>query len=216
LDGYGLTRRIKEHPDTDHIAVVMLTAKAASQSRIDGLQKGADDYLAKPFSIDELQLRLHNLMSRQQKLGEHYRQHFALPGESTPGATMDLPGTESPGSLPTSVRSRSADPFLLRIYALLEQHLDDPSISVDWLADQLAMNRKTLYRKVQSLIQLSPTDLIRQYRLRKAIELLGSGNNVSQTADLVGFNSPSHFTIVFKEFYQQTPTEFIASRVKNA
>ncbi|GAB4012505.1 hybrid sensor histidine kinase/response regulator transcription factor [Spirosoma migulaei] len=201
-DGIELTRLIKSHADTDHIAVVMLTAKTAPQSRIDGLQQGADDYLSKPFSLDELHLRLRNLVSRQQKLGEHYRQQFALP-------------VSSPVS---NVKAQEviADPFLLRIYALLEQHLDDPSISVDWLADQLAMNRKTLYRKVQQLIQLSPADLIRQYRLRKATELLGLGNNVAETADLVGFNSPSHFTIVFKEFYQQTPSEFIASRVKNA
>jgi AraC-like DNA-binding protein len=86
---------------------------------------------------------------------------------------------------------------------------------VDWLAGQLAMNRKTLYRKVQSLIQLAPADLIRQYRLRKAAELLRAGHNVAETADLVGFSTPSHFTIVFKEIYQQTPTEFLASRAKN-
>lgn len=202
LDGIELTRLLKSHTDTNHIAVVMLTAKAAPQSRIDGLEQGADDYLAKPFSLDELHLRLRNLMSRQQKLGEHYRQQFALPGSTL------TPAVDSASVLP--------DPFLLRIYALLEQHLDDPSIGVDWLADQLAMNRKTLYRKVQHLIQLSPADLIRQHRLRKAAELLESGNNVSETADLVGFNSPSHFTMVFKEFYQQTPTEFVTSRVKNA
>jgi signal transduction histidine kinase/ligand-binding sensor domain-containing protein/CheY-like chemotaxis protein/AraC-like DNA-binding protein len=199
-DGHDLTRLIKSHVDTDHIAVVMLTAKAAQQSRIGGLQQGADDYLAKPFSIDELKLRLHNLVTRQQKLGDHYRQQFALP---TP--------PDQPAS-PAAVNwLDSQDPFLLRIYQLLDKHLDDPSIGVDWLADQLAMNRKTLYRKVQSIIQLPPADLIRQYRLRKAIELLRAGHNVSETADLVGFNTPSHFTLVFKEFYQQTPSEFIAS-----
>ena len=104
--------------------------------------------------------------------------------------------------------------FLSRIYTLLEQHSPDPLVSVNWLADQLAINRKTLYRKVQSLLQLTPTDLIRQYQLNKAAELLRRGYTVSQTASLIGFKSSSHFASVFKEFYQQTPREFIASQLK--
>ncbi|WP_461115163.1 hybrid sensor histidine kinase/response regulator transcription factor [Spirosoma jeollabukense] len=212
MNGYELTRRIKSHPDTDHIAVVMLTAKAALPSRIEGLRQGADDYLSKPFSIDELQLRLSNLITRQQRLGNHYRHQFNLPG----AVGVDSSGVDSPARQPASVPALSTDPFLVRIYGLLDRHLDDSSISVDWLSDQLAMNRKTLYRKVQSLIQLAPADLIRQYRLRKAAELLKAGHNVAETADLVGFSTPSHFTIVFKETYQQTPTEFMANRLKNA
>jgi len=204
MDGYELTRRIKENPDTDHIAVVMLTAKAAQPSRIEGLQQGADDYLTKPFSVAELQLRLYNLISRQQKLGEHYRQQFALP------QPMPMPGDASPGAV--GVPMDSPDPFLRRIYELLDTHLDNPALNVDWLADELAMSRKTVYRKMQSLIQLPPADLIRQYRLRKAAELLRTGRNVSETADLTGFSTPSHFATVFKEAYQQTPTEFMASR----
>jgi signal transduction histidine kinase/CheY-like chemotaxis protein/AraC-like DNA-binding protein len=202
MDGYELTRHIKSNPDTDHIAVVMLTARAAQPSRIEGLQRGADEYLTKPFSVAELHLRLHNMVSRQQKLAEHYRQQFALP--TTISVELE------------TAKAAVMDPFLLRIYGLLDQHLDDPTISVDWLADQLAMNRKTLYRKVQSLIQLSPADLIRQYRLRRAAELLKAGHNVAETADKVGFNTPSHFSLVFKETYQQTPTEFMASLVKRS
>ncbi len=209
MDGYELTRLIKNNAATDHIAVVMLTARGAQPSRIEGLLQGADDYLAKPFNVDELRLRLHNLLTRQQKLGEYYRQQFALP---TPLALdNDLPTSHSSAAL-LKETPRLVDPFLQRIYALLEQHLDNPSVNVDWLADQLAMNRKTLYRKVQSLIQLAPADLIRHYRLRKAVDLLGAGCNVAETADLVGFSTQSHFTIVFKEFYQKTPTEFINSQ----
>ena len=104
--------------------------------------------------------------------------------------------------------------FLVRIYTLLEQHLPDPSLSVNWLAAQLAINRKTLYRKVEKLSQLTPTDLIRQYRLHKAAELLHIGYTVAQTARLIGFKTPSHFASVFKKFYRQTPTEFIASQQK--
>jgi signal transduction histidine kinase/ligand-binding sensor domain-containing protein/DNA-binding response OmpR family regulator len=198
MDGHQLTHCIKTHTETDHIAVVMLTAKSNQQSRIEGLRQGADDYLSKPFSVAELHLRLHNLISRQQKLAAYYRQQFALP--------------TAVYAEPEATKATVTDPFLTRIYGLLDGHLDDDSLGVDWLADQLAMNRKTLYRKVQSLIQLSPADLIRQYRLRKAAELLRSGRNVSETADLTGFSTASHLTSLFRESYGQTPTEFMANR----
>lgn len=230
MDGYELTRLIKAHAGTDHIAVVMLTAKAAQPSRLEGLQQGADDYLSKPFSVDELHLRIGNLVSRQQKLGAYYRQRFALP-QSRPAPDASTPKVltgpsegqarlgftyahtaDSPGWSADPVSQ--LDPFLQRVYDLLEQHLDDPSLKVEWLADQLAITRKTLYRKVQSLIQLTPADVIRQYRLRKAADLLAAGYNVTETADEVGFSTPSHFSIVFKEFYHQTPTEYIASQIR--
>jgi signal transduction histidine kinase/ligand-binding sensor domain-containing protein/CheY-like chemotaxis protein len=197
MDGHELTRLIKTHADTDHIGVVMLTAKSAQHSRIEGLQRGADDYLSKPFNLEELHLRLANLISHQQKLGEHYRQQLALPR-----------------SLPETIGAVAIDPFLNRIYGLLDSDLDNPSLGVDWLADQLAMSRKTLYRKVQTVIQLSPADLIRQYRLRRAAELLRAGHTVSETADLVGFSTPSYFSLAFREFYHKTPTDFVANQVK--
>ncbi|MFD2571468.1 two-component regulator propeller domain-containing protein [Spirosoma soli] len=197
MDGYELTRLIKNQPDTDHIPVVLLTAKAAHHSRIEGLQQGADDYLAKPFHLDELLLRLRNLLAHQQKVRDQYRRQLTQPDMPSPLLVVQ-------------------DAFLRQVYELLETHLKDPSLNVDWLADQLAMSRKTLYRKIHSLIQLSPNELIRQYRLRKAADLLRAGYNVSQTAYLVGFKTPAYFTIVFKEFYQKTPTEYIAAGLSQA
>ncbi len=192
MDGYELTHRIKNHPHTDHIAVVILSAKAAHSSRIEGLQEGADDYIAKPFHLDELLLRLRNIISYQQKLRDQYRQQFTEPNTPSPVNGVD-------------------DVFLQRTYDLLEKHLSDPSFTVDWLADELAMSRKTLYRKIHSLVQLNPHDLIRQYRLRRATDLLRAGHNSSQTAILTGFKNHSYFTTVFKEFYHKTPTEFTSS-----
>lgn len=197
MDGYELTHLIKNHPDTDHIAVIILSAKAAHRSRMEGLEEGADDYVSKPFHLDELQLRLRNLTSRQQKLRDQYRQQFTQPDSPSPISVVD-------------------DVFLSRMYNLLENHLNDPALTVDWLADELAMSRKTLYRKVHSLTQLNPHELIRQYRLRKAADLLRAGHTPSQTAYLTGFKTPSYFTLVFKEFYQNTPTEFVAQSVSKA
>ncbi|MBC3786784.1 hybrid sensor histidine kinase/response regulator transcription factor [Spirosoma utsteinense] len=190
MDGYELTRLIKSHPETEHIAVVILSARAAHQSRVDGLAEGADDYLAKPFNQQELHLRLRNLIGRQQKLRDYYRRQLSQP--------------ETPAPLETEL-----DPFLRQIYERLETNLIDVSINVDWLSSELSMSRKTLYRKIHSLTQLAPNDLIRQYRLRKAADLLRSGHNAAETAYLTGFKTQSHFAKVFKNFYGQTPLEFI-------
>ncbi|QMW04835.1 helix-turn-helix domain-containing protein [Spirosoma foliorum] len=109
---------------------------------------------------------------------------------------------------------RSPNTFLKRIYSLLERNLEDPSVNVDWLANQLGINRKTLYRQLKHLIQRSPTDLIHQFRLQRAVRLLSVDYTLAETSYLVGFNTPSQFTMVFKEFYQQTPTEYVDIRIK--
>lgn len=190
MDGYSLIEQLKKDPDTDHIAIILLTASLEQDNRLRGLSYGADDYLTKPFNIGELRLRIRNLLNRQQKLREQYRQQFAQPDAPAPLETVK-------------------DQFLRRLYQLVEEHLDDSSLSVEWLADQLAMSRKTLYLKVNTLTHLSPNELIRQYRLRKAIDLLRAGHGASETAYMVGFESPSYFTKVFKEFYHQTPTDYV-------
>ena len=114
----------------------------------------------------------------------------------------------------TPKRKLSQDSLLLFIEELLATHISDPTLNVDWLAGQLDMNRKTLYRRVLHQLHQTPSDLIRQFRLRRAVELLKAGHLITETANLVGFHTPSHFASVFKEFYHQTPTEFITSRHK--
>lgn len=115
---------------------------------------------------------------------------------------------------PTANPYASKHPFLRRVYTLLDQHMDDPTdptINVDWLAIQLGISRKTLYRQVLRLTSHSPTELIRQYRLERAVNLLRAGNPVIEAAEAVGFRSASHFATVFKQHYGQTPTELIST-----
>jgi signal transduction histidine kinase/ligand-binding sensor domain-containing protein/CheY-like chemotaxis protein len=194
MDGYELTRLIKNHPATDHIAVILLTAKTAQLSRMEGLQQGADEYLTKPFNLEELSLRVRNLINRQEKLREEYSRHMS-----------HLAQSDSP------LLTEGVDnPFIRQIHELIDSHLLDSALSVDRLADDMAMSRKTLYRKIQSLTQLSPNELIRQRRIHKAAELLRAGKTPSETAYLTGFKTPSHFATVFKEYYQKTPSEFLA------
>lgn len=191
MDGFELTRLIRSSPATDHIAVVLLTARSTHDSRLEGLQTGADEYLTKPFDLVELRLRLANVVTRRQKLQAYHRQQL-----TRPAADAEV------------VASEPTDPFLENLYTLLEAHLADPRVGVEWLADQVAMDRKTLYRKLQSKLRLSPNELIRTYRLRRGSELLRSGKTVTETAYSVGFESVAYFGQCFREQYQMTPTEF--------
>jgi signal transduction histidine kinase/ligand-binding sensor domain-containing protein/DNA-binding NarL/FixJ family response regulator len=194
MSGIELTERIKTTPLTAHIAVLLLTARTAHTSVMDGLNKGADEYMAKPFDLEELEVRLRNMLSRQQLLREKFRDQLAQLDSSDKFLVPE-------------------DDFLKRLYAILENSLDS-SVSVPWLADQLGTSTKTLNRKLDSLVQLTTTDLIRQYKLRRAAELLKKGNSVTDVAYLTGFKSPSHFSTTFKAFYQKTPSQFLDDPLK--
>ncbi|RIV26754.1 hybrid sensor histidine kinase/response regulator [Fibrisoma montanum] len=190
MDGLALTRQLKTDPTTNHIAVVMLTARASQQSRLDGLEQGADDYMSKPFNLDELRLRLRNLLDRQRKLQERYQQQ--LTSVDTPLKVDQI-----------------EDSFLKEIYQHIEERLDDSQLTVENLALMSSMSRRTLHRKLTALTNLSANDIIRNYRLRRATDFLRAGHSVSDTAYRVGFDNPAYFTTVFKQVYQRTPSDFI-------
>jgi signal transduction histidine kinase/AraC-like DNA-binding protein len=196
MDGYELTHQLRSSGATEHIAVILLTAKTNYDSRLLGLQRGADDYLAKPFHLQELLLRLHNLLTRQQRLRNFYAQQLAHPELPHP---MEL----------------LQDGWLKELYQVLETHLDNPALSVEWLAGQMAVSRKTLLRKVQALTKLSPNELIRQYRLRKAADLLRAGHSVAETAYAVGFETPAYFGQCFKELFNITPGRFVENTAES-
>ena len=189
MDGYQLTRKLKAHPITDHIAVVLLTAKTAQPSRMEGLEQGADDYISKPFHVDELRLRIHNLLTRQHTLRTHFQQQFSRPNEPIHPET-------------------TADAFIKNLYERIENHLDDSQFRVDELAHEVGMSRRTLHRKLVSVTSLTVADFIRQYRLKRSGDLLRQGHNVSETAYMIGYESPAHFSTVFREFFGKTPTEW--------
>ncbi|XWW43744.1 response regulator [Fibrella sp. USSR17] len=190
MDGYQLTQRLKTDPATEHIAVVLLTAKTAHTSLIEGLTYGADDYIGKPFQVDELRLRIHNLVARQQALRAHFNAQLSHPDEPIGGAA-------------------SSDAFIKNLYTHLEANLDDSQFRVGELAEAIGMSRRTLHRKLTSLTGFNVSDLIRHYRLKRSRELLQQGHNVSETAYLVGYESASHFSTTFKEFFGMTPTDHV-------
>lgn len=194
LDGYTLCRMLKNDQRTNHIPVLLLTAKSSVESRLEGLSQGADDYITKPFLVSELQLRVQNLLDNRRRLRERIQAELTQP---SPFPAQPTPADE--------------DSFLTQLYALLEANLDNSAFGVDELVTQMAMSRTGLYRKVKALTGIATSDVIRLYRLKRATYYLQQGYPVADTAYRVGFESPSHFTKVFRDQYQMTPTQFMAN-----
>jgi signal transduction histidine kinase/CheY-like chemotaxis protein/ligand-binding sensor domain-containing protein/AraC-like DNA-binding protein len=194
MDGYEFCRRVKEDFRSSHIPVILLTAKVSQENLMEGLSKGADDYLTKPFHPAELLLRIHNLMDRQNKLREKIRQELSVPDEFHTGQQ----------SLPQDI-------FMTRLYELLDEHLDDEGFGVDQLVAVMNMSRSSLHRKIKSVTSMTTTEVVRNYRLKKATQFLKEGFNSSDTAYKTGFGSPAYFTKSFREVYGMTPSDYIKS-----
>jgi len=191
LDGYELCQRLKTDASTDHIPVLLLTAKVSLDSRMQGLRLGADEYLTKPFHVAELCLRVRNLLATQRRLGEKIRAELQSPETS----------------------SEPAHPFIQTLYRILDTHLDDASFGAEELAMQANLSRMQLYRKLKALVGLPATDFIREYRLKQSIAFLQQGLSVSQSAYAVGFENPSYFGQCFREQFGQPPSRFITRPV---
>ncbi|HMK04769.1 MAG TPA: ATP-binding protein [Ferruginibacter sp.] len=190
-DGFDLCRICKADNRTAHVGFILLTSKAAHDARLKGLGTGADDYITKPFNLQELELRIANLLQLQQK------QRAWLQAK--------LISSSPPDQLP-----EITDPFLVALYGEMDAKLDDPQLGVDHLCKTMAMSRSTLNRKLKSLLDMSPNDLIRQYRLQTASRLISSGQDISTVAYRVGFSSPSYFSQCFKEQYGITPSAYVS------
>jgi signal transduction histidine kinase/ligand-binding sensor domain-containing protein/CheY-like chemotaxis protein/methylphosphotriester-DNA--protein-cysteine methyltransferase len=191
MDGYTLCHKLKTDAITGHIAVILLSAKISYESRLSGLQQGADDYISKPFHFDELETRIRNLLHRQEKQRENYRAQLIHKDQGSPGQTNE-----------------TANPFLKNIYATIEEMIDDPQLGASKLAEKNAMSLRTLNRKLNTMIGLTAGDLIRQYRLQKGLALLKEGHNVSEAAYMVGFETPAYFSQCFKEQYGVSPRDY--------
>jgi signal transduction histidine kinase/ligand-binding sensor domain-containing protein/DNA-binding response OmpR family regulator len=193
LGGYALCRTLKSDPETDFIPVILLTARASTEDRVTGLMEGADDYLAKPFEVRELEARVENLIASRRRL----RDRFAgMPIEVPPAARQ---------------RALSADDqaFVDRLYATIAEQLTAAGFGVTELASCLYMDRSNLFRRTRELVGETPSDLIRRIRLERAAELLKDGSSsVAEVAYAVGFQSVSHFSQRFREANGVTPSEY--------
>lgn len=197
VDGYTLCHQLKTDIRTSHAPVILLTAKISQDSRLEGLSQGADCYLTKPFHPDELRLQIANLLEQQRQYRAWLQSQIGTAPGSSGGLTDEI-----------------SDPFIRKIYELLEVNLDNASYDVNELAVSFSMHRTTLFRKIKMLTGLSPNDLIRGYRMKRASQFLGKGATVSEAAYKVGFDNLSYFSKCFREQFGMTPTEYGKQRRK--
>jgi signal transduction histidine kinase/ligand-binding sensor domain-containing protein/DNA-binding response OmpR family regulator len=212
LDGNALFRALREDPELEMVPVVLLTAKASPESRIQGLRDGVDDYLVKPFDPRELKARVDNLISSRRRLLE--RLEGDPKGGSISGENLDDTLAEPvPRPLRVSeVRVLSADQALLaRVQSIIENRIADTGLSVEALAEEIGCDRSYLLRKLRTLTGETPSALIRSMRLQRAEQLLrANAGTVSEIAYSVGFKSVAHFSNAFQEKYAERPSAFAA------
>lgn len=191
MDGLQLCREIKNNEKTSHIPVILLTAKTDHETRIDGLEIGADDYLSKPFSLPELTARVNNLIETRKKLRKLFSSAIVLK--------------------PSDIKVNSLDDrFIKKVMDRIEAHIANPGFSVELLADEVAMSSVQVYRKLKAITGQTPNDLIRNVRLERAASLLDQrAGNVADVAYMVGFNNLSYFAKCFKDKFQQSPSEYL-------
>jgi signal transduction histidine kinase/DNA-binding response OmpR family regulator/streptogramin lyase len=198
MDGLTLTGLVKSTSLTTHIPVILLTARTSADNRVQGLTSGANDYLTKPFNLQELQLRVANWFNHQQTIRQYWYSKFTLPNSEEP-----------PVSLPDKPVE---DPFLLEIYQILDRELDNASFTVDQMAAEMKVSTRTLHRKVTALTTINASILIRSYRLYKAAILLQEGYAVSEVANRVGFEGLSYFSKCFKDQFSVSPSQYTQSQ----
>jgi signal transduction histidine kinase/ligand-binding sensor domain-containing protein/DNA-binding response OmpR family regulator len=196
MDGYELSRKLKGDERTSHIPVILLTARASMESKIEGLETGADDFLTKPFDPPELMVRIKNLILQRRRLKDRYLK--------ASGAGLFVVTETGAGEL-LSVDEQ----FLRKVKKTVEKHLADSTFSVDTFASEMNLSRVQLHRKLKALIDLPASDYIRTLRLNKAAELIAHKTaNIASIAYDVGFTNPSHFSEAFRKQFGVVPSKY--------
>jgi DNA-binding response OmpR family regulator len=191
IDGFQLCREIKTNIDYSHIPVIMLTAKNTLQSKIEGLEHGADAYIEKPFSPEYLNVQISNLLINRNKIKEHF-------------ANSPLAHIKS------MAYSKADEEFLEELNNMIYTNIENADLDVEQLAKKMNMSRPTFYRKIKVVSDLTPNELINLARLKKAAELLAEGNyKIYEVANMVGYNSQTNFGRSFLKQFGITPRDYL-------
>lgn len=192
MDGFELCKRIKSDLNYSHIPVILLTAKTNIQSKIEGMELGADAYLEKPFSVEYLQACASSLIQNREKLRKAFAQSPFVAAN-----TMAL--------------TKADEDFIKKLNEVIQVNYSNPEFSMDDMADSLNMSRSNFYRKIKGVLDLSPNEYLRLERLKKAAQLLKEGENrVNEICYMVGFNSPSYFAKCFQKQFGVLPKDFVS------
>ena len=190
-DGFDLCQLLKTNVATNHIPVILLTAYALDKQKQVGFESGADAYISKPFNVKLLKTRVRKLIENRKKIRESFS-NFLL--NETKQETL----------------GKVEQQFITDFTQYVENSIANPELNIDEIADALGLSRSNLYRKIKSLTDYSPNELIRTIRVKYAKQLLNSkAKSISEVAYEVGFSSPSYFAKCFKDFYNESPTEYL-------
>ena len=191
IDGHELVRTLRASAETDFLSIILLTARAEDEQRIEGLEHGADEYMVKPFEMRELDVRVRNLIASRRRLRERFS-----------SASVELRAAPA-GVAPVD------QAYVTRVRGAIHRRLADPEFGVGELADAVSQDRSHLFRRVKQLFGESPSELIWRMRVEEGERLLTEGSaTVTDVAYAVGFNSLSHFCRRFQEAYGVTPATY--------
>lgn len=198
MDGYELCNRLKNNVETRHIPVILLTAKASNNSQRKGFELGADYFIAKPFDINQLELRLNNILKSRNDFKDQVLNN----------KTLHL----SPQNIAVP---NADDSFIKNVVSLIEDNIADPTYSVNVLCEEIGLSRIQLYRKLKKMVGQSANELIRSIKLKRAAQLLKQQKlTIAEITYQVGFNDLQYFRKCFKKEYGMTPSQFIANHTE--
>ena len=190
MDGFTLLQHVKSDIEFSHIPVILLTAKNTMQSRLEGLELGADAYIDKPFSTSLLMVQISNLISNRDNIRKFYF--------NSPIANMK-----------SMAYTKADENFLEKLNEIINENIGNSDLDVNMIADLMHLSRPTLYRKIRAISDLTPNDLIKISRLKKAAELLLQGNmKIYEISEAVGFSSQSYFWSAFIKQFGMSPSKY--------
>jgi two-component system, cell cycle response regulator len=194
MDGFELCKKIKTNLEFSHIPVILLTAKNTIQSKVEGLELGADAYIEKPFSKEHLLAQMASLLSNRNMLREYFAKSPLV-------------------HIKSMAHTKADERFLGLLNETIDKNIEDVELDVEKLARILNLSRITLYRKIKAISDLTPIELINITRLKKAATLLAEGDHkIYEVADMVGFSSQSNFARNFHKQFNMTPTDYMHAK----
>ena len=196
-DGYQTVQELRNNPITNHIPIVLLTARGDRESRLKGWYEKADEYLTKPFDTEELRVRLNNLLEIRDILKKRFGE-IAFQQSAQPQAI----------SQPGSGKSAQQEKFIAQLNTAIESLFKDSKTSVADIASAVAMSERQLFRKLKSTLDMSPKEYLRRFRMEKARQLLQQGETTTNTAFEVGYSSQSYFSQSFKAQFGCSPSQY--------
>ena len=200
MDGIEYLKQVKGNSDICHIPIILLSAKSSLNDQIQGLEYGADEYITKPFSSAYLKARVDSLLKQRQILYDYYTSKMR--GEKDTALMEQLAPS-------TPQVTHFDDDFIRNILQSVEENIQNSEFRIDDLAEAMSMSRTVFYRKVKSLMGVSPVDFVKTMRIKRAVQLLEQDElTVSEVGYMSGFTTPQYFSRVFKEAMGCTPKEY--------